>query len=254
MEEKDIVFRRGQFGLVCAGPGAGKSAFTLAYTLKSKVPALYLSADSDAFEQLKRAICMATGVDQGKAARMILDNEMGGVKEELAGLPVRFNYSASPTLDDVQTSIYAYEEVYGEYPALIVVDNITNLRSEMSESGDPFDGLEGLMDYLSTVARNTQACVLGLHHVTGPYNDSNKPIPLSGIKQQIGRVPSFVLTLHRPAEARLGVSAVKYRGGRADMSGQDYAELEFLGPSMTIRDSGPVRAASRPESATEQPF
>jgi hypothetical protein len=253
------VFRRGQFGLIAAGPGAGKSAFTLAYTLKSRVPALYLSADSDAFEQLKRAICIATGVNQDKAARMILDNDLDSVKEALAGLPVRLNYQASPTLDDVETSIAAYEEVYGEYPSLIVIDNVTNLRG-MSESGDPFEGLEGLMDYLSTMARETQACVLGLHHVVGEFNNSDRPIPLSGVKGQISRVPVFILSLFRPGPDLLGVSAVKYRGGQADMSGKSYAELEFRGDSMTIQDpSYPMSAAPATEPApvqteTEQPF
>ncbi len=250
--------------MVCAGPGAGKSAFTLSYTLKSRVPALYLSADSDAFEQLKRAVCILAGVNQATAARMILSDDLGGVKEALTGHPARFNYRASPTLDDVETSVAAYEEVYGEYPSLIVVDNVTNLRSEMS-NGDPFDGLEGLMDYLNTMARETQACVLGLHHVTGEYSNSDKPIPMNGIKQQIHRVPVFVLTLWRPEDDRLGVSAVKYRGGKADPSGKSYAELVFDGPTMAIRDpdyavpaaapSGPPASEDRRQREEfEQPF
>lgn len=250
LKDKDFLFRRGQFGLICAGPGAGKSAFALAYTLKASVPALYISSDSDAFEQLKRAICMLTGVSQSVAARQILEGNLGSAKDALTANPTRFDYSASPSLDDIEISVAAYEEVYGGYPDLIVIDNITNVRSGMSDSGDPFDGLEGLMDYLATMARETQACVLGLHHVTGPYNDSDRPIPLSGIKQQIGRVPTFVLTLHRPRDDRLGVSVVKYRGGRADMSGRDFAELEFLGETMTVRDPQ-YSAASVP---SEQPF
>ena len=82
--------------------------------------------------------------------------------------------------------------------------------------------------------------VTGLHHVTGPYNDADKPIPLSGVKGQIARVPELVLTLHRVSEGfgpdSLNVSTVKNRGGKSDASGQDYAALEFEGSTMQIND------------------
>ncbi len=223
--------------LVSAGPGTGKSAFTLSYALQARVPALYFSADSDAFVQLTRSISVVTGWTLEAAARAVLKDELAAPREKLTGLPIRFNYQASPSLGDIETSIEAYEEVYGDYPALIVVDNVTNVRSGMADDdGDPFAGLEGLMDYLHTMARETQACVIGLHHVTGPYNDSDKPIPLSGVKGQISRVPEMVLTLFKPGPNRLGVSTVKNRGGKSDSSGAEFAELEFLGDKMLIRD------------------
>jgi hypothetical protein len=82
--------------------------------------------------------------------------------------------------------------------------------------------------------------VIGLHHVTGEYNDAVKPIPLKGLKDQIGRVPEMVLTLWKKVSefggTRLMVSTVKNRGGKADISGQEAVELEFIGDSMTIRD------------------
>jgi len=84
--------------------------------------------------------------------------------------------------------------------------------------------------------------VIGLHHVTGPHNDGDKPIPLSGIKGQIGRVPEMIMTLHRvPNEFgpdALNISTVKNRGGKSDPSGQDFASLEFVGETMKISDFG----------------
>lgn len=91
------------------------------------------------------------------------------------------------------------------------------------------------------MARRTGAALVGLHHVTGPFNDSATPIPLSGIKGQIGRVPEVVLTMHRISEGfgsdSLRVSTVKNRTGKADPSGYDYAELEFNGDTMSIVDA-----------------
>lgn len=231
-----VQFRRGQLALVCGGPGTGKSGFSLNYALRARVPTLYLSADSDAYTQLSRSIAIATGKTLEEAEALILADDLSGVAEQLAGHPMRLNYSASPSLADIELSIESYEEVYGDYPALVVIDNVTNVRADTGEDGDPFSGLEGLMDYLHTMARETQACVLGLHHVTGTYNDAEKPIPMSGVKGQITRVPELVLTLHRPSPGSLGASPVKNRGGKADASGNTFAELEFVGDKMLIRD------------------
>lgn len=202
---------------------------------------MYFSADSDAFTQLTRSISIITGRSLEESAQAVLDNNLADVSEQLSDIPIRFNYSASPTLDDIETSMQAYEEVYGDFPALVVVDNVTNVHTDGQDGDDPFSGLEGLTDYLATMARNTEACVVGLHHVTGPYNDANKPIPLSGVKGQISRVPSMVLTLFKKDAAEwedttLCVSTVKNRGGKADPSGEDYAELLFVGDRMQIRD------------------
>jgi len=206
------------------------------------VPCLYFSADSDAFVQLTRSISIQSGISLEQAATAVRDDKLGDVVEELAGIPLRFNYSASPTCDDIELSMQAYEEVYGDYPSLVVVDNITNVLGKSSNGeDDPFSGLESLMDYLATMGRNTEACVVGLHHVTGPFNDADKPIPLSGLKGQIGRVPAMVLTLHKrpgeiPGTDALCVSTVKNRGGRADPTGQEFVRLEFTGDTMSIKD------------------
>ncbi|MBM7771946.1 hypothetical protein JOD54_002150 [Actinokineospora baliensis] len=203
---------------------------------------MYFSADSDAFEQLKRCISIKTGWTQERSAAVILEDRLDEVRKHLTGLPIRMHYSASPTLDVIEGQLEAYEEVYGEYPDLIIVDNVTNVRLDRPNGDDdPFAGLESLMDYLHTMARETEACVVGLHHVTGPFNDSAKPIPLSGVKGQITRVPETVLTLFRkPGDDfnpdALCVSTVKNRGGKADPSGQTYVELDFDGATMNIRD------------------
>ncbi|GAB3475421.1 DnaB-like helicase C-terminal domain-containing protein [Amycolatopsis cihanbeyliensis] len=240
LERKQIHFIRGQLILICAGPGTGKSAVTLDYALKSKVSALYFSADSDAFVQLTRSVSSIMSWSMAKSAAAVRANDLGVVRERLMGAPIRFNYSASPSLDEIKTTMEAYEELYGDFPELVIVDNVTNVWTSDGD-GDPFAGLEGLMDYLHGMARDTESCVIGLHHVTGDYVDAAKPIPLSGVKGQITRVPEVVVTIHKqPGDGYnpdlLRVAPVKNRNGKADSSGQDYAELEFLGDTMTIRD------------------
>ncbi|MGW6624246.1 AAA family ATPase [Nocardia sp. NPDC055002] len=240
LEQRGTRFLRGQFSLTCGGPGTGKSAFMLTYAVKSRVPTLYFSADSDAFTQLSRMISIETGWSLARSTAAVRDMDLGDAKHLLADIPIRFNYSASPSLDQIEAAMMSYDEVYGDFPSLVVVDNITNVRSGTDSDDDPFSGLESLSDYLHDMGRETSAHVAGLHHVTGGFNDANKPIPLSGVKGQVTRVPEMVLTLHRIASEfgsdTLGVSTVKQRGGKADASGQDFAELEFIGDTMTIRD------------------
>ncbi|AIS73830.1 DnaB-like dsDNA helicase [Mycobacterium phage SemperFi] len=243
LDLKGTQLRRGQLVLVCAGPGTGKSAFVLAYALKSKVPTLYFSADSDAFTQLSRSVSILSGWSLERATRAVREQNIeDAVANELDQIPIRFNYKASPSLDVIEESLQAYDALYEDFPALIVVDNITNVRTDSSDGDDPFSGLESLMDYLHEMGRETGSCVVGLHHVTGPHNDGDKPIPLSGIKGQIGRVPEMILTLHRVSDGfgpdSLNVSTVKNRGGKSDPSGQDFASLQFVGDTMQINDFG----------------
>ncbi|MDV6975303.1 AAA family ATPase [Mycobacterium intracellulare] len=231
-------FLRGQLCLVCAGPGTGKSAFVLTYASRARVPTLYFSADSDAFTQLSRMQSILTGRPLSQSAEEISAERIDAVVD---GVPIMFKYDASPSIQMIEDPLKAFAQKYGDYPAVVVVDNITNVRLDSGgEDDDPFSGLEGLMDYLHDMARKTGAFVIGLHHVTGPYNDANKPIPLSGIKGQIGRVPEMVLTLHRvPAEFgpdSLNVSTVKNRSGKADPSGFEFVSLSFEGDTMQIKD------------------
>lgn len=240
LEAKGTRFLRGQLVLIAAGPGTGKSVFASTLAIKSRVPSLIFSADSDAFTQLTRAICITSDCTVAAASELVLKDNLSSVTKSLSGYPIRFNYDASPSLDTIETSLSAYEEVYGEYPALVVIDNITNVSLDGADE-DRFESLEGLLDYLHSMARETGACVIGLHHVTGPYNDADKPVPLSGIKGQLGRVPELILTMHkvRGGEGQpdvLRVSTVKNRGGKADPSGNTFAELEFIGEKVTIRD------------------
>lgn len=240
LEQQGIRFLQGQYVLVCAAPGIGKSAFVLTKVLKSGVPALYLSADSDEFTQTTRAMSILNGWPMEKSAQMYRDDKEQAVKT-LDATNVLFDFNPSPTLNQLEDVVKATTELMDDYPQMIVVDNITNVISGFAGNDeDPFAGLELLNDYLHSLARNTGACVVGLHHVKGDHNDGNKPIPLSGIKGQIGRVPEMILTLHRiPSDHgpdTLNVSAVKNRSGRGFPSGRSYVSLQFDGKTMSIKD------------------
>lgn len=237
LADTGTAFRRGQLALIAAGPGTGKSAFVLNYALKSRVSCMYFSADSDAFVQLSRSLAVLGGMELNKAEGLIRNGETQQIADVIGEVPIRFSYNSSPTLSHIEHQLLAYNELYGDFPELIVVDNALDVAIDTGE--DQAQSLDALMAWLHDTARVTEACVIVLHHVTGPFNDANVPIPLSGVKGQIGRVPELILTLHKQYEQGtdvLCVSTVKNRGQRADPSGQSFAQLSFDGYRMSITD------------------
>ncbi|GEB50406.1 AAA family ATPase [Streptomyces cacaoi] len=237
IERAGTKLYRGQVSLTSAGGGTGKSAFWLVWMLKARIPTLYFSADSDAFIQTSRAISALYQVDMEEAMSAVRRKQIAQYALRLDQCPIRFNYNASPSLDDIENSLRCWYELYNEYPHCVIVDNVTNVRTGgEANAEDPFAGLEALMDYLNTMARETGAHVAAMHHTTGPYNDGDKPIPKSGVKGQVTRVPALVFTLHKPSEDTLAVSVVKDRSGRSDATGSSFVELRFDGQTMQITD------------------
>lgn len=239
LENADTRFLRGSLALIAAAPGVGKSIMALNLVLRSKTPTLYFSADSDAFTQYSRSVACVSGCTFERATMMVrTDTVPEAVRDQLAKIPVRFVCDATPDLDSIEMHVAAYRELYGDFPDLTVIDNVTDVDIGNREEND----LNDLMSYLHEMARKTESCVLGLHHVTGSYNDSNKPVPLSGLKDQIGRVPALILTMHKERTDYgpdiLKVSTVKNRAGRADASGESFVELDFIGETMRIQDPG----------------
>ena len=235
LEAIGVQLLRGQEILMASGPGVGKSAIALTLGTGSRASCLYFSADSDAFVQSSRAVAMLTGRTMGEATRIVKTGLSVEDTATLSGYPIRFRYNASPTLDDIETSMAAYEEVYGDYPELVIVDNLLDVMTSGTEENQ-FAGQQDILAFLNTLARETSACVVVLHHVTGGFNDADKPIPLSGVKGQLTQIPAVVLTIHRGGPDSIRVSNVKNRGGRADASGFTFAELRFNGDRMLIED------------------
>jgi hypothetical protein len=230
--ERGTKFQRGQLSLICAAPGVGKSAFVLSYAIKARIPTLYFSIDSDESVQVSRMASIVTGQPMEKSKTDFRRRDMGSATAALLDTWVLMDYD-SDTIDSIQDALNAYDALYEEWPQLIVIDNASNIQPEPTEAGEILSGADLLMDYFNKLARDTGAAVIALHHVTGEYNNGTTPIPLNGVRGQLGRVPSVILTLHRD-KGLFNVSTVKNRTGWSDPSGQDFVSLRFDDEHMQI--------------------
>lgn len=228
----DAHFRRGQLSMIAAAPGGGKSAvashlalrMTYDKYLDDKVPTLYFSADSD---RGTLGVRLAAGVlnkslSQVEEALASEDTEAWGLVESALD-HVWFTWDPAPGLSDIEQEIEAYVQVTGEYPHLIVVDNLKNLVPD--SEGQRHEEYDAIMEWLKILASETKAHVLVLHHVTGFYENGNTPIPLNGLLGKPGKACRLILTLfmkHRNPDV-MGMCIVKNSNGKADANGELYA-------------------------------
>ena len=221
---KQIKFRRGQVCMIAAAPNAGKSMFALIYAIKAKVPTLFFSADTDTATLMMRAASHLSGHSQLlveanlTSDRHYYDKHLGNMDN------IQFVFDSSPSLDDIELEVKAYVELFGIPPELIVIDNLMNV---VAESDNEWAGLRAIMVELHDMARQTEACVMVLHHVSEQSEyKTDVPPPRRSIHGKVSQLPALILTLgYDPFNHILKVAAVKNRFGPHTADGSDYVGL-----------------------------
>lgn len=207
-----VHFRRGQLSLVAAAPGGGKSSLITHLVREMGAPTLYFSADGDTLTVGKSVLAGLLGIDQSDAELLLL-NEDPKAYEILGDAidHVWWCFDSSPSLQDINEELDAYAMVMGEWPHLVVIDNLMDI-AEGAEEGAR---LTEMSMALKSMARFTGAHVCALAHVTGYYTDGTIPIPRSGIMYKIDKKPEMILTLYQPQPGWVHICVVKNRGGEA---------------------------------------
>ena len=222
--ENDIEIRRGQLTLIASGPGAGKSIVALSIAVRTGVPTLMISPDSDAFTSATRAAAMLTGDPLGhveSAMRMGYDEQYLSFLRTLDNM--RWEFEQAPSLAEISDATTAFGHLYGEYPHLIVVDNLGNVYGD---SDDDNVSLKHSVEQLKVLAAESSAAVIALHHLTGEYDSSDRPAPLAALIGKVSKPAAVVLTLFRGKYDDIGVCIVKNRFGKADPRGYLRAYLD----------------------------
>lgn len=209
-----VVFRRGQFSLLAAAPGVGKSVFATNLSIFTPAPVLFFSADSDEWTVRTRACAILSGTDLDNVSKQLDDSQW---ETYYAGLLAKADhvdwcFQSDIDVEFILRRVEAYAELRGEYPQLIVVDNLGN---SVTDPDKEYAELRGICRDLQAVARGLKAHVLALHHVKGAKESGSNPIGLGDLLGNIGKIPEMVLGLNRCGENQVTLTVPKNRGGRA---------------------------------------
>lgn len=216
--EKGADIRRGQLHMLASGPGGGKSAVALTLAYHARVPTLIVAPDSDAYTSFTRLGAMISGDTTSNvetAIRMGQEDKYTSLVAETSEY-IRWDFRENPGVEDVVESVEAFAHLYGEYPHLLVVDNLGDLYSDNDNESQ---GLKHNLHILKQLAGESNAAVLALHHLTGEYESGDIPPPLSALIGKVSKPSSLIITLFRARYGDVGCCIVKNRFGEADPRG-----------------------------------
>jgi len=229
LAEHRVAFRRGQCSLLAAAPGGGKTIVALSYAIEARVPTLFVSADTDLATMAVRAAAVVLGWTQEAVETTGVGSPQ--VQAALDNLThIRWADDQQPTVEDIYLEVKAYAEVYGQFPELVVIDNLIDVQASSNADKD-WAATRSVVDNLKRLSRESESHVLILAHAVGKYEDGNQPIPLGGLEWKPGKNVELVLTMHWGEGRELRISPVKNRSGRAAADGSLqsvlYADLAY---------------------------
>lgn len=231
-ENNQIVLRRAEVSMIAGTPGAGKSTLALALALRMQQPTLYLSADTNAHTMAMRLYSMISGVSQSEAEKIIAVDPVNSRNHLALANHIYWGFDSAPSIQDIDDEVTAIEELLGESPALIVIDNLMDISMD---GGEEFSNMRAALKELKFLARDTNAAILVLHHTQEGY--PGEPCqPRSSLQGKVAQLPALILTVGQSGNGLLGVAAVKNRYGKADQSGKSPVWLQFNPEYMFIAD------------------
>lgn len=224
LEKHGGIPRRGSVTMIAATPSAGKSFATLKLVQSMGLPTLYFSADTSAQDQIERAAAMATGFRQEKVRTDLL---MGGedyyaerLREKFGH--IRWVFESDPSYEDLELETAAYAEAYGDFPQVIVIDNLVNL---LGEAEGEYASQKESTKVLHRLVRVTGAGVFLVHHMNENKANNEYPAPRSDIANKLSQLPELILSLAKTSEGELRIAVVKNRSGVDDASASSWCSV-----------------------------
>jgi hypothetical protein len=230
-DSNKIILRRAEVSMFAGTPGVGKSTLALALALKMKVPTLYISADTNAHTMAMRLASMISGKNQTDVEQL-MNTDQGWTRATLAkGSHIVWSFESSPSLQDIDEEVLAFEEQWGCPPVAIFVDNLMDIATD---GGEEFASMRAIMKELKYLARATNAAVIILHH-TSEAVMGNPCQPRSALQGKVAQLPALICTLGVIGTS-MAIAPVKNRYGRADANANLVCWLSFNPEYMYMED------------------
>lgn len=218
LEDAKMRVRMGTATVVAGPPGAMKTGLVLYWILRLNLPTVYFSADAEDFEVVERAAAAISG-DPMETIRRTPEEYAELLAEHAPN--VRFVYEDSPTYLDVEQEVAAFAEVFGDFPEVIVIDNLMNITGE---SEDEWASMRDSARVIHKLTRITKASVFVLHHMSDDRQDPTTPASRSKLQGKVAQLPKAIYSLALAGD-ELRVAPVKNRWGPGDASGHTYVTL-----------------------------
>lgn len=227
-----IAFRKGQVSIVAAAPGGGKTAlitnYAIAPAVAESVAILYLSPDSDIMTIGPRILATLQEREVRNIFRDFASGEHKAHLEKAKTLRhIQWCFQAAPTYAEIMLELDGYIAVHGHGPDLVILDNIRDVYAEETGEGGEHQRHSGTVDFFHELARETGSAVVLLHHLTGQYEDSTIPPPLSALLGKTGKQARLVLNLFSVDDSTLGIVAAKNSNGKANPSADNYYTADW---------------------------
>lgn len=216
LEDAEIRVRKAELTLIAGVPGAFKTGLALSLVKAYGLPTLYFAADTNELTMATRLISASHSSSQRQVEETLLNDREWGARELEGFSHIVWCFDSSPSLKDIDLEERAFEEVYGQPPELIVIDNLIDVYDD---GGDEFGGLRATMKWLKTLARDTGAAVVVLHHTS--ESEAGHPCqPRKAIFGKVAQLPALILTVMYDPAGYFWLACVKNRHGPCDPSGK----------------------------------
>lgn len=223
LEQKRALIRRGGISMFAGPPGSMKTVTLINIAMKTDVPTLYFSSDSDDHTVASRVLAYQTGNPSEVTEQWLKNNQEWASGVLKAADHVKWCFNPAPTFEDLYMELDAFAEIHGQYPHMTVIDILMDIDDG---SGTVDQNYWATMAELKVLARETQTALVIAHHTTESVK--GEPCqPRSAIMGKANQLPILIVTLDGDAQnGRLHMSVVKNRYGKGDATGKTYFSLE----------------------------
>lgn len=235
--KRQALIRRGGITMAAGPPGSMKTVLLLNCAMNIKVPTMYFSSDSDEHTMATRLLSRQTG-SQGQEVGGWLKSNKDFAARVLKDMDhVKWCFNPSPSIEDLYRNLYAYHEVHGEYPQMVIVDILMDIDDG---TGEVSQNYWTTMADLKVLARKTKVALVVAHH-TSESAKAGSPPPRAAIQGKANQLPVLILTLWGDSiNGTLDIAIVKNRYGPDDATGATTFQMK-VDPSLCRLEEGPER-------------
>jgi hypothetical protein len=246
--ERGMLIRRSSVHLFSGQSGSFKTTVMLNALINMKVPTLAFSTDSDDTTVASRLLGATTRQATAEVEKWLSPSSprLGDAVRHLEPLDfIRWDFTPSPSMDDIWHSVYAYATTDGDWPELIVIDIASDVGHD---TGDEWGSLRDLMRQAKVLARETRAAVILVHHCGDAFTPTmDKPVPSKrDVMGKISFLPVLMVNFGIDPDGDLWAACVKNRHAKADATARNRfrmrvdAATSFVGdwiPGLATRQS-----------------